>query len=41
MIDVVIGLFSVLCQFKICEDDFMWTFSGVYGPVVNCFKEAF
>ena len=26
------GMFSISCIFKNCEDDFMWTFTGVYGP---------
>ena len=41
MIDMVIGFFSISCRFKNCEDGFLWTFSGVYGPVLNCSREAF
>ena len=30
-----VGLFSVSCRFKNCEDGFLWTFTGVYGPTMK------
>lgn len=32
------GMFSVSCLFKNVMDGFRWVFTGVYGPVVNCFR---
>ena len=29
------GQFSVSCKFQNVEDQFLWTFSGVYGPTVD------
>ena len=36
-----VGLFSVSCRFKNCEDGFNWVFSGVYGPTVKRYRELF
>ena len=36
-----VGLFSVSCRFKNCEDGFNWIFSGVYGPTVKRYRELF
>ena len=36
-----IGNFSVSCRFKNVEDGFCWVFTGVYGPVVERFREDF
>ena len=41
LVDMVIGLFSISCHFRNCEDSFEWTFLGVYGPVLNCNRESF
>ncbi|RVW52771.1 hypothetical protein CK203_076652 [Vitis vinifera] len=35
------GMFSISCIFKNCEDDFMWTFTGVYGPTMRRDRECF
>ena len=32
LVDLQKGMFSISCIFKNCEDGFMWTFTGVYGP---------
>ena len=37
----MIGLFSISCLFRNCEDGFQWIFLGVYGPILNCNREAF
>ena len=36
-----VGLFSVSCRFKNCEDGFLWTFTGVYGPTMKQHTELF
>ena len=36
-----VGLFSVSCRFKNCEDGFLWTFTGVYGPTIKRHRELF
>ncbi|RVW23505.1 Transposon TX1 uncharacterized 149 kDa protein [Vitis vinifera] len=36
-----VGLFSVSCRFKNCEDGFLWTFTGVYGPTMKRYRELF
>ena len=41
LVDMEVGLFSILCQFRNVEDDFIWTFSRVYGPVLSGKKEDF
>ena len=41
LVDMVIGLFFVSCHFRNCEDDFQWTFPGVYEYVLNCNRESF
>ena len=35
------GMFSISYIFKNCEDDFMWTFTGVYGPTMRRDRECF
>ena len=37
--NMVIGQFFVSCQFRNWEDGFLWIFSGVYGPVLNGYRE--
>ena len=32
LVDLKVGEFSISCRFRNCEDDFMWVFTGVYGP---------
>ena len=34
-----VGLFSISCRFKNCEDGFRWIFSRVYGPTMKRNKE--
>ena len=34
-----VGLFSISCRFKNCEDGFRWIFSGVYGPTMKRYRE--
>ena len=41
LVDSVVGSFSVLCLFRMTEDGFLWTFTGVYGPVENSLRESF
>ena len=41
LVDFVVSSFSVSCLFKILEDGFLWTFTGVYGPVENSLREPF
>ena len=41
LVDSEIGLFTISCLFKMVEGGFLWTFSGVYGPVERRLKEAF
>ncbi|RVW36959.1 Transposon TX1 uncharacterized 149 kDa protein [Vitis vinifera] len=36
-----VGFFSVSCRFKNCEDGFLWTFTGVYGPTMKRHRELF
>ncbi|KAL6331818.1 hypothetical protein AAG906_020162 [Vitis piasezkii] len=36
-----VGLFSISCRFKNCEDGFNWIFSGVYGPTLKRYRELF
>ena len=35
-IDEVVGRFSVSCKFKNVVDQFVWAFTGVYGPNYDC-----
>ncbi|RVW43416.1 Transposon TX1 uncharacterized 149 kDa protein [Vitis vinifera] len=41
LVDMQKGLFSISCTFKSCEDGFIWTFTGVYGPTVRRKRESF
>ncbi|RVW89101.1 putative ribonuclease H protein [Vitis vinifera] len=34
-----VGLFSISCRFKNCEDGFRWIFSGVYGSTMKRNRE--
>ena len=36
-----VGLFSISCQFRNCEDGFVWIFSSVYGPTMKRYREFF
>ncbi|RVX19928.1 hypothetical protein CK203_004741 [Vitis vinifera] len=36
-----VGLFSISCRFKNCEDGFRWIFSGVYGLTMKRYRELF
>ena len=35
-----IGEYYISCQFKNCDDNFIWVFSGTYGPISNSGREA-
>ena len=41
LVGMEVGLFSISCRFKNCEDGFRWTFSGVYGPIMRSYREFF
>ncbi|RVW23995.1 hypothetical protein CK203_092093 [Vitis vinifera] len=41
LVGLEVGIFSISCRFKNCEDGFMWFFTGVYGPTMKRFKESF
>ena len=36
-----VGLFSILCRFKNCDDGFLWTFTRVYEPTLKRYREFF
>ena len=35
VLEVEVGTFSMSCRFKSCEDDFLWNFTGAYGPMLK------
>ena len=41
LVGLEVGIFSILCRFKNCEDGFMWFFTGVYGPTLKSYREPF
>ncbi|RVW93853.1 Zinc finger CCCH domain-containing protein 37 [Vitis vinifera] len=41
LVGMEVGLFSISCRFKNCEDGFRWIFSGVYGPTMKRYRELF
>ena len=41
LVGMEVSLFSILCCFKNCEDGFLWTFTGVYGPTMKRYRELF
>ena len=41
LVGMEVGLFSISCRFKNCEDGFLWTFMGVCGPTLKRYKEFF
>ena len=41
LIELEIGLYSILCLFRMVEEGFQWIFSRVYGLVERSFKEFF
>ena len=41
LVDMEVGLFSISCRFKNCEDGFLWIFTGVYGPTLKSYRELF
>ena len=41
LVDLEVGLFSVLCRFKNVEDGFLWNFPKVYGLVLSSIREDF
>ena len=40
LIELEKGEHSISCHFKNCEDGFMWTFTGVYGPTMRRDREC-
>ena len=36
-----LGAFLVSCRFRNCEDNFVWMFTGVYGPILVEEREDF
>ena len=40
-LDCYIGTFSVSCQWKSLDDNFIWTGSGVYGPNLRGARGSF
>ena len=40
-IRIEVGLFSISCQFRNCEDGFVQIFSGVYGPTMKRYRKFF
>ena len=36
-----LGLYSISCRFKCCDDCFVWIFSGEYGPTLGNAREDF
>ena len=41
LVGLEVGLFSISCRFKNCEDGFMWFFMGAYGPTLKSYREPF
>ena len=41
LVGMEVGLFSISCRFKSCEDGFLWIFTGVYGPNMKRYRELF
>ena len=41
LVGMEVGLFSILCRFKNCEDGFLWIFTGVYRPTLKRYREPF
>ena len=41
LVGMEVGLFSILCRFKNCEDSFLRIFTGVYGPTLKRFRDLF
>ena len=41
LVGMEVGLFSILCCFKSCENGLLWIFTGVYGPTLTKYRELF
>lgn len=41
LLEMESGQYSLLCRFKNCDDNFIWIFTGVYGPVHYSERESF
>ena len=41
LIEMELGAFSVSCGFRYCEDNFVWMFTGAYGPILSEEREFF
>ncbi|RVW72725.1 Glycerol-3-phosphate acyltransferase, chloroplastic [Vitis vinifera] len=38
LVGMEVGLFSISCRFKNCEDGFLWIFTRVYGPTLKRYR---
>ena len=41
LVNLETRVFSISCHFKNCEDGFIWTFTGFYGPTLKRGREWF
>ena len=41
LVHLEVGLFYVSCRFRNVENGFLWSFFGVYGPVLSNLREDF
>ena len=41
LVGMEVGVYSISCQFKNCDDGFVWFFTGVYGPTQRVVREDF
>lgn len=39
LLEVELGMHSLSCKFKNCDDNFIWMFTRVYEPVSNIDRE--
>ena len=40
LVGMEVGLFSISCRFKNCEDGFLWIFTGVYGHTLKRYRDV-
>ena len=41
LVGMEVGLFSILCSFKNCENGLLWIFMGIYGLTLTRNRELF
>ena len=41
LVSMELGLYSISCHFKCCDDGFLWIFTGVYSPTLRSAREDF